>query len=100
MADALALKKIAKNYANALAEITLEEKIISDLELVAQVFSNQYWLSCINSAHLGHQDKEKIIDDFFASKISSEILKLLKLLVHKNRLNIAPFLFEQYKSKY
>jgi F-type H+-transporting ATPase subunit delta len=93
-------KKIALRYASALAEINLAESIIEELTTVKEVFNNPQMQLFINNPKFDEKLKNQTLDQLFKDKVSTDVLKTLKLLLKKNRLSIAPHLLEAYEKTF
>jgi F-type H+-transporting ATPase subunit delta len=94
-------KLISKKYADALAEVKLSQGIIDDLKLVqSSLETSEELKSTLSNPGIKIDLKRKIIKDIFESKISSETLNLLLLLLKKRRMNLATSLLEFYRENF
>jgi len=93
--------KIAKKYAEALAQIKLDASLVTELEAVSQCFAAGSELNKIlANPRLQAKDKQDLIDKCFSGKIEAETMQLLKLLIKRRRLEIASYLGRAYRDAY
>jgi F-type H+-transporting ATPase subunit delta len=89
---------IAKKYSMALANLSLEQNSLDDLELVNSIFlSNRELLEILNSPSIDLDSKKKIIQNIFSGKVQAHISNLLLILLEKRRINLIPLLAENYR---
>ncbi|MCH2226793.1 MAG: ATP synthase F1 subunit delta [Candidatus Caenarcaniphilales bacterium] len=96
----LNLKKIASKYASALAEISLEESVITELKLLEEIFNTEKCSLYLINPDISLDDKKKTLADIVNNKLSKPVSNLLFLMLEKNRTNAIPFLAEAYKKLY
>lgn len=94
-------KLIAKKYAEALASVKLNSKIIEDLELVKACFDTSADLnSALSNPSIKVDVKRSIIKSLFSSKVEKETLSTILLLLNKRRIDLASSLLEFYKTSF
>lgn len=87
------VSKITQNYANSLLQESISkeniETIGKDAEFVLQIVSSNMDLTnlCKNPV-IKNEKKLTIFNEIFSSKVSSEFLMFLKLVIQKNRLDL------------
>lgn len=87
------MKNTAQSYAEALFELSREEKaekeILNDLSFVSSIFKeNGEYLKLLNSYAVTKDEKDKMINDAFGSGLNKYSLNFLKLLSAKNILHL------------
>ncbi len=86
-------KKIGRRYAQSLFNLAIAtdmlEPVQLDLLLISEMInSSADFRDFVSAPHLQMFPNEKIINELFASRVSSLTLKFLILLCQKNRLNL------------
>lgn len=88
---------IVNKYANALAELTLDQTTVDQLKLVNEVFvQNPQLISILSNPSVNPSSKKKILVELFANNISELVANTLCLLVDKRRMSLIPELYEEY----
>lgn len=88
---------IVNKYANALAELTLDQTTVDQLKLVNEVFiQNPQLISILSNPSVNPSSKKKILVELFANNISELVANTLCLLVDKRRMPLIPELYEEY----
>lgn len=95
---------VAKRYAEALYELAterkIEEKLISELDTVKEVFDgNKELLDFLNHPRIEFEKKKQLIDEAFQS-FDQLILNTLKLLVERHRINQIAAVADHYQTLY
>lgn len=99
MSNKAELSKVANRYAEALAAISIDEKILKDLESVRDVFTLNSELSkFFEHPAVKLEDQKEALNKLFSGKVDDNVLKLLKVLLEKRRLKSAAMLAEHYKA--
>lgn len=94
-------KLISKKYADALAEVKLSAEIIEDLKLIQESLEDSEELrNSLSNPGIKIELKRKLIKEIFSSRISSETLNMLLLLLKKRRMNLAGYLLEFYRQRF
>lgn len=95
-------KLVSKTYSNALFEVATEsnllDRIVDEFEFVVESF-NEYpsFYDIISSPKVSRDEKRRMIGDTFESKISSELLNFIKLLIDKKRESFIKDIFKEFK---
>ena len=89
-------QKIAKNYAQALLELTnnnlqLQEIFLTEIKTINESFDKikNSW-GFFNSPGISKDEKKEFIKKLFAGKINEKVLNLLFLLIDNKRFGILP----------
>lgn len=95
----------AKGYGYALYELAADEKLEKEIEKefaeIAIVFeSNQSFLNLLSNPRIPTLERTKVLDNVFGNKIQPFLLSLLKLLIEKKDISLAPLCFKEYQNKY
>jgi len=92
---------IAKKYSEALAELSLDQKTLEDIELVSEVFnSNQDLRDILNSPSINIESKKNILSKTFSGAVQDLVVRLLLILLEKRRISLVSLLAQNYKSIY
>jgi F-type H+-transporting ATPase subunit delta len=92
---------IAKKYSEALAELSLDQKTLEDIELVSEVFNtNQELREILNSPSIDLASKKNILSKSFSGAVQDLVVKLLLILLEKRRVNLVGLLEQNYKAIY
>src|SRR5690625_7558681 len=91
---------VAKRYADALFQLATEkgidEKLISELQTVKEVFLAEKQLNdFLNHPRVTNDQKLQLIDTSFAS-LDKYVQNTLKLLVERHRVNVIPAIVDEY----
>jgi F-type H+-transporting ATPase subunit delta len=90
---------IAKKYSEAVAELSLDQKTLNDLELVCEIFNaNKELREILNSPSVDMHSKKNLISQTFSGNIQELICNLILILLEKRRINLVSLLAENYKS--
>ena len=95
---------VAKRYADALFQLATEkgidEKLISELQTVKEVFLAEKQLNdFLNHPRVTNDQKLQLIDTSFAS-LDKYVQNTLKLLVERHRANVIPAIVDEYVNLY
>ena len=89
-------QKIAKNYAQALLELTnnglqLQETLLNEIKIINESLCKiKNSLDFFNSPGISKDEKKDFIKKIFAGKINEKVLNLLFLLIDNKRFNLIP----------
>lgn len=87
------LLKIASRYAEALAELSSDKDLASELAVLAEVLNKDTEIGqSIRHPQIKIEAKEKLLADSLSKKIKQESLGLLVLLVRRRRLDLLDFI--------
>ncbi len=86
-----ASKKIAKNYAQALLELSYEEAFLTEIKTINESLDRvkNSW-GFFNSPSISKDEKKGFLKKLFLGKINEKILNLLFLLIDNKRFSILP----------
>lgn len=92
-------------YAKSLFEVALSEKlhekISTELIELKEIFNgNQEYIKLLASPVIGKEDKQKLVEQAFATSVSTPVLNLLKLLIDNGRFNVVINIFDEYQNLY
>jgi F-type H+-transporting ATPase subunit delta len=92
---------IASRYARALFEIAKDKQALeafgNDLQLVNEsIRESKEFASFLQHPGIDAAVKKRLMDEVFASKISEDVLSLLKLLIDRRREGILPMLADRF----
>jgi len=92
---------IANNFAKALSDLNLEEKIIlENLDQISKTINSSKDLQDFYAnPTIESNIKLKVTEDIFKSKINDNVYEFLTVLVEKNKVNILNSIYEQVVSK-
>src|SRR5690625_304229 len=95
---------VAKRYADALFQLatekSIDEKLISELQTVKQVFQDDDQLSSfLNHPRVTNEKKLQLIDTSF-EKLNKYIVNTLKLLVERHRIDNVTAIVDEYNHLY
>lgn len=95
---------VAKRYADALFQIATEKKnvetLISELEVVKNVFQKDAQLvDLLNHPRVNEAEKMQLIDNAFG-KCEKDIVHTLKILVQRHRVDIVPAVADHFSHLY
>lgn len=93
-------KKIAYRYSSALAALTLDESVISELHFIQALVSEPKIQVFLADPALEASEKKSKIVASIEAYVSEAIKNLVLLLIEKNRVSVLPFLCETYKKIY
>ncbi len=94
------LKKIAQKYASALAELSLDESVISELSFVENLVNQEKIVTFLRDPNIELKQKEEKLLAVISDYVSKPVQSLVLLLLKKNRANVLPFLGQVYKKIY
>ena len=94
------LKKIAQKYASALAELALDESVISELSFIENLLNQQKIVMFLRDPNIELKKKEEKLLAAIVDYVSKPVQSLVLLLLKKNRANVIPFLCQVYKKIY
>lgn len=88
---------IAKKYASALAELSLDNSTLDNLALLKQIFvDNPDFQRILSNPSIKSSLKKQIFEDLFAPYFSRDLISLLCLLLDKRRVDLIPLLHTAY----
>jgi F-type H+-transporting ATPase subunit delta len=88
---------VLNKYANALADLSLDEATLAQLKLVKEVFEQNPLLeSVLANPSIKSTNKKNIISELFASKLSALVLHTIYLLIDKRRMSLIVQLYDAY----
>src|SRR5699024_12786448 len=95
---------VAKRYADALFQLATEkgidEKLISELQTVKEVFLAEKQVNDIlNHPRVTNEQKLQLIDASFA-QLDKYVQNTLKLIVERHRVNVIPLIVDEYENLY
>src|SRR5699024_3975622 len=95
---------VAKRYADALFQLATEkgidEKLISELQTVKEVFLAEKQVNdFLNHPRVTNEQKLQLIDASFA-QLDKYVQNTLKLLVERHRVNVIPLIVDEYENLY
>ncbi|NBV98538.1 MAG: ATP synthase F1 subunit delta [Proteobacteria bacterium] len=94
------LKKIAQKYASALAELSLDEFVISELSFIENLVNQEKIVTFLRDPNIELKQKEEKLLAAISDYVSKPVQSLVLLLLKKNRANVLPFLCQVYKKIY
>ena len=94
------MKKIAQKYASALAELSLDEFVISELSFIENLVNQEKIVTFLRDPNIELKQKEEKLLAAISDYVSKPVQSLVLLLLKKNRANVLPFLCQVYKKIY
>ena len=90
------ISQVSKNYAKALVSLEIDEKgLLKDFRNILETFrSSDDLRNILSNPTINLDQKLKITEDIFKSKISDDSYRFLILLIEKNRLNLLDEIYE------
>jgi len=99
------MEGISVAYANALFDLSLEEK--DDKKVLTQLLGmkeslseNKEFLRILDSKNISKDDKKDMLVSIFSKSVDKNVLNFLKLLVDKSRIKYLIGIIDAYKSAY
>ena len=93
-------KKIAHRYSSALAALTLDESVISELHFIQALVSEPRVQAFLADPAREAVEKKSSLLNSIQAYVSEPVKNLVLLLVEKNRVSILTYLCETYKKIY
>ncbi|MFD2131513.1 F0F1 ATP synthase subunit delta [Pseudogracilibacillus auburnensis] len=95
---------VAKRYADALFQLANEKnnvvKLISELEVVKEVFLNdKKMIDVLNHPRISNHDKMNIINGAFG-QFDKDVINTLKILVERHRINVITSIVDHFVHLY
>ena len=84
------LKKIAQKYASALAELSLDEFVISELSFIENLVNQEKIVTFLRDPNIELKQKEEKLLAAISDYVSKPVQSLVLLLLKKNRANVLP----------
>jgi len=95
---------VAKRYADALFQLASEknsvDQLISELQIVKEVFQNNNEISdFLNHPRVNNDEKMKLIDEAF-EKCDEDVIHTIKILVERHRIDIMTLIVDAFIEQY
>lgn len=97
-------KLVSKTYSSALFEVAIEsnllDQILDEFEFVVNSF-NEYpsYYEIVISPKVNLDEKKKMLEETFSTKISNELMSFIKLLIDKKRISYIKDIFVAFKER-
>lgn len=99
------MNKLANVYANALFEISLEEKLDKEILTETQVLKtvlqqNPQLVSVLCAPMISKEEKTEVINNSFKDNVNTYLLNFIKIMVDRKAANLLPESFDAFETIY
>ncbi|MFV0341361.1 MAG: ATP synthase F1 subunit delta [Anaerocolumna sp.] len=95
----------AAEYGYALYELSAEEDIEKDIEkefaeIKGVLESNEDFVLLLTNPRIPTSERIKVLDNVLNKQVHPYLLSLLKILIEKREIALAPLVFDEFRNKY